>query len=270
MDDSDLTDIPPFLDRRQPKEDNISDDVDDQPAPDASSSGGADDVKISEAPKVLSVTTDIKAHPYADVFPMMKGTDFAALVVSIREEGLEERIVKYENQILDGRNRFAACAEAEIEPTFVEYEGTDPLNFVLRKNFHRRHLTLSQRSMIAARMATLKQGGDHKSEDFKASNGGLKITDAAKTLSVSPKAVERAKTVLASGNDELIGAVESGEISASAAAKQATAAKKPPSKTKPLTIDEVEAQRLVKLWDKTSGKGQALFLERIGASTNDL
>jgi hypothetical protein len=269
MDDDDLTDIPAFLDRRPPKEDNISDDMGDQPVPDASSSGGADNVKIGEAPKVPSMTTDLKAHPYADMFPTMKGKDFAALVASIRKDGLEDPIVNYENQILDGRNRFAACAEAEVEPSFADYEGTDPLAYVLRKNLHRRHLQTSQRSMIAARMATIKQGGDHKSEDFKASNGGLKITDAAKTLSVSPKTVERAKTVLASGNDELIGAVESGEISASAAAKQATAAKKPPSKTKPLTIDEVEAQRLVKLWDKTSGKGQALFLERIGASTND-
>jgi hypothetical protein len=267
--DEDLTDIPAFLDRRPPKEDDISDDMGDQPVPNASSSGGADDVKIGEAPKVPSMTTDLKAHPYADMFPMMKGKDFAALVASIRKDGLEEPIVNYENQILDGRNRFAACAEAEVEPTFEEYEDTDPLAYVLRKNLHRRQLQTSQRAMIAARMANLKQGGDHKSKDFKASNDGLKIADIAKILSVSPKTVERAKAVLDNGDEELIEAVESGKVTASAAAKKITAAKKPATKTKPFTIGEVEAQRLLKLWDKTGIDGRARFLEGIGANAND-
>ena len=208
-------------------------------------------------------------HPYADLFPMMDKKALTKLTASIRGHGLDEPIITFEGKVLDGRNRQAACSDAQVKPTYDEYTGDDALDFVLRKNLHRRQLQTSQRAIIAARMATLKQGGDHKSGDFKASNDGLKITDAAKTLSVSPKTVERAKTVLASGDDELIGAVESGEISASAAAKKVTAAKKPPSKTKPLTIGEVESQRLLKLWDKTSGKGRALFLEGIGASTND-
>ena len=117
MDADDPFHIPHLLDRRTPEEINKSGDVVDQPVPDVPLPEGVDNIRASEIPP----------HPYAEMFPRMQDEDFASLVTSIREGGLEERIVTYKGKILDGRNRHAACIEAEFEPEFIEYEGDDPL-----------------------------------------------------------------------------------------------------------------------------------------------
>jgi ParB-like chromosome segregation protein Spo0J len=71
----------------------------------------------------------LKAHPYADIFPLLEGEPFDNLVADIKANGLLQPITICENQILDGRNRLHACEAAEIEPRFVEYNGDDPLSF---------------------------------------------------------------------------------------------------------------------------------------------
>jgi ParB-like chromosome segregation protein Spo0J len=257
MDDNDITNIPASLDRRPPKEANKSDDVVEQPVSDAAASKSAEDIDARE----------LQPHPFADMFPRMQGEDFDALVASIREGELEEPIVKYEGKILDGRNRYEACAEAKVEPVFVEYEGTDPLGFVLRKNLHRRHLTASQRAMVAAKMANMKQG---ERTDIKPSVllQKVSVAKAAKKFNVSPRSVETAKVVLTSANDELIAAVERGDVTVSAAAKQVTqsATSSKPVATPP-TEAEAQKLRLLKLWNKTGKEARALFLEKIGATT---
>ncbi len=47
--------------------------------------------------------------------------------------------------------------------------------------------------MVAAKIANIQRGGDHKSEDFKAPIGALKQDDAARMLNVSVQSVTRAK-----------------------------------------------------------------------------
>lgn len=57
---------------------------------------------------------EIKAHPLADLFPMMDGQAFEDLVDDIRNNGLRQPIVLLDNQIIDGRNRNRACQEAGV------------------------------------------------------------------------------------------------------------------------------------------------------------
>jgi len=64
-------------------------------------------------------------HEYADLFPMLDGAEFDALVRDIKHNGLHEEIVLYEGKILDGRNRYLACLEAKVEPRFEQYRGND-------------------------------------------------------------------------------------------------------------------------------------------------
>ncbi len=99
----------------------------------------------SEGPKM-------KSHPYANLFPMMTDAEQEALTADIAENGLRQSIVRYQGMILDGRNRFACCEKAGVEPTFTDYEGDDAgaLAMVESSNV-RRDMTAGQRAVVAAR-----------------------------------------------------------------------------------------------------------------------
>lgn len=87
-------------------------------------------------------------HPYSELFPLLSDERAAELAVDIKARGLLEPITLYEGMILDGRNRYRACVAAEAEPRAVQYEGDDPVGWVLAKNLNRRHLTDDQRAMV--------------------------------------------------------------------------------------------------------------------------
>ena len=58
-------------------------------------------------------------------------------------------IITLDGKILDRRNRFKACKETGVEPIVEDYQGNDPLSFVISVNKERRHLTPSQKAAIA-------------------------------------------------------------------------------------------------------------------------
>jgi hypothetical protein len=96
-------------------------------------------------------------HPAAELFPMMDSDELEKLANDVRENGLLEPVVLYHGQILDGRNRLAACELAGVRPRFTEVDGDvpSPTLFVVSKNLHRRHLTASQRGAIGAEVVEL-------------------------------------------------------------------------------------------------------------------
>jgi hypothetical protein len=102
----------------------------------------------------------------------------------------------------------------------VDYTGDDPLGFVLSSNLHRRHLDESQRAMVAARLATLSHGVRADRQD--APIGASTQPEAAKALSVSRRAVQRARVVQEQAAPELARRVDSGEVAVSVVAKVAT------------------------------------------------
>ena len=104
----------------------------------------------------------IEVHPAALLFPMMEQEELNKLADDIAANGLMEPIVIYQGQILDGRNRLAACTLADVEPKFVEAEDVaSPTIYVLSRNLHRRHLTVSQRAAIAADTAEMLREEAH-------------------------------------------------------------------------------------------------------------
>ncbi|UVK44846.1 hypothetical protein BPNPMPFG_000311 [Mesorhizobium sp. AR07] len=94
----------------------------------------------------------------------------------------------------------------------------DPLALVVSLNLKRRHLNESQRAMVAAKLATMKHGGDRRSDQ--AENLPL-VTQkqAAELLNTSDRNIRTAATVQRDASQELIAAVEGGKVAVSAAAK---------------------------------------------------
>jgi hypothetical protein len=103
-------------------------------------------------------------HPLADIFPLMEGKEFDALVADIKANGLREGIVLFGDKILDGRNRYRACEAAGVTPGFrVAVQSpeqsniarpliTDPAAYVVSANIHRRHLTAAQKRELIAKL----------------------------------------------------------------------------------------------------------------------
>lgn len=159
------------------------------------------------------MSTDRKTHRFADIFPMFPDDELQELAADIKKNGLQEPIVIYENEILDGRNRYAACKMAGIAPIMKVFNGTEDqaLQYVTSHNLHRRHLTASQRAMIAAKIADMPVGkpvegkqepetGTDTTANTPANKPPVKkkttIDQAAKKLNVSRASVKKAKSVI--------------------------------------------------------------------------
>ena len=94
----------------------------------------------------------MEAHRLASYFPIMEDEKFEKFKEDIKENGQLEPIITFDNQILDGLNRYRACTELGITPQFKAYGGKDPLHYVVSVNVHRRHMSVSQLAMVATEM----------------------------------------------------------------------------------------------------------------------
>jgi hypothetical protein len=93
----------------------------------------------------------MKIHPAADLFPMMTEDELQELAADIAANGLVHPIIlDDQKQLIDGRNRLAACQIAKVEPRFEQLNGRDPLAYIVSANLARRNLTKGQQAMLAA------------------------------------------------------------------------------------------------------------------------
>lgn len=178
-----------------------------------------------------------KVHYAAEWFYLLEGDELAELASDIKANGLHVPITMHKGVVLDGRNRLAACAIAGVKPRLEEWAGDgDPEKWVLSINFHRRHMSTSQRAMVMARCsghhaaaakarmsAGGKAAGRGRPQQGKVDSPhpirGPQARDAAgKEAHVSGKSVSSAAVVLRDGTEEVVRAVDSGRLAVSAAA----------------------------------------------------
>jgi len=201
----------------------------------------------------------MKKHPLADLFPPMTADEMASLVEDIKANGLAQPIVTHEGEILDGRHRYQACLQAGVEPQFTEFRGSDALAFVLSANLNRRHLSVAQRAMVAAKIANMPA---HRPGD-KCANLRTSQPEAAEELGVSRRSVQTAAQILDKA-PKLAKEVEAGNITLNAARKQLpppptrrTIPPPPPSQVLDATGWPVPTQ-LIPLWNR-GGEVQELL-----------
>jgi hypothetical protein len=64
----------------------------------------------------------LKFHPFAELFPLLEGTELEALARDIKEHGQDEPILTYQGMILDGRNRWRACELVGVSPILSPFD----------------------------------------------------------------------------------------------------------------------------------------------------
>lgn len=126
---------------------------------------------------------------------------------------------------------------AGIAPVYEPVSGDDQklLARIVSLNLARRHLSESQRGMIAAKLANMKVGnssGNNQHErkradlPFSSEVEPVSLTDAADSLQVSRRLAVSCKKVLREGVPELVEAVQAGAIRATPAERIASLPKK--------------------------------------------
>lgn len=178
----------------------------------------------------------LKFHPLANLFPMLSDAELVELGEDIRANGQAETVKLLAGMILDGRNRYTACVKLNLPVRTEVFVGDNrqALNWVISKNLKRRHLTESQRAMVAARLATLRLGDNQHTAQAaqicapdllqevappQDSQPVVSQTEAAESLSVSRRSVQTAAKVLEDAAPEVVAAVETEGLSVSVAAE---------------------------------------------------
>jgi len=154
-----------------------------------------------------------KYHEASALFPLLEGNEFEQLKADIAANGLLEPIWLHpDGSVLDGRNRHRACIETKIEPRFRIWSGDGScMAFVISMNLHRRHLSETQRSIVAnkiANMPTHRPSG--KSANLPTS---VSQPEAARMLNVSSRSIRSIAKIQREAPDLML-AMESGELTA--------------------------------------------------------
>ena len=172
----------------------------------------------------------IKIHPVASLFPRMIISEFKRLKADIKRNGQIEPIVLYKGKIIDGVHRYKACMELDRKPKTRTWNGKGSLlSYIISLNLNRRHLSISQKAMIAdnARPMIARESKQRQ----KTSTGGknpqlvakIPQAEAGKTrdklgriFGISGKLVDDARTIK-KGSSKLAKSVLQGTINISQA-----------------------------------------------------
>ena len=180
-----------------------------------------------------------EVHPACAMLPLMSEDSLDELATDIRQRGLNSPIILHAGKLLDGRNRLLACEKAGVAPEFEQFEGDDPIAWVLSHNFHRRHLSDTQKALVGAKAeqlllarAVMSGDGDGASdrdngtepEETQSPSGSQtpppaapKVVKevrrtAAALVNVSERAIAKGKKLIDRAVPELVAAVEVGTV----------------------------------------------------------
>jgi hypothetical protein len=167
------------------------------------------------AEKTQGLASPMTFHPVAVIFPLMDGEDYDKLVANIKEHGQQVPIILHEGMILDGRNRERACRQLGIESQYQQYDGNqDPGDYVWSVNAQRRHLTVGQRALAAAKLTMLRRGSNQHAAKVDGSpepSKNLTQYQAALLAGISCATLKRVKYIQEHGTADDVAAVERGE-----------------------------------------------------------
>lgn len=196
----------------------------------------------------------MKLHPVCELFPRMNAEEFDSLKADIKNNGVREPITVLndgkQGWLIDGKNRLKACESLGIECPQQEWKGSGSVvAWAVSKNLRRRHLSASERAVIAQDMLPLIRKETEAREKRGKGNDGsggrgkktlahscARVSDgkaasvAAKSTGVSSRSVEKAQTV-AKADPAKLDEIRKGTKTVSAAYREVQAAKPKPAPT---------------------------------------
>lgn len=216
-------------------------------------------------------------HPAANLFPMMTEQELDELKADIKKHGQIIPIVLYRDQILDGRNRAAACSEAGVSLKVINRdEIDDPISFAISANAKRRNLTKSQLATVAADSLPLYEA-QAKARQIAAQNNdagkavrekvpeqdkGKAAEKAAAATGVNPRYVSDAKKIKEE-SPETFEKLKAGNVTLQEAKRdlwQIDKAHKP-AEHAPEDNDPKRLWNLKRIWREASKKEKTAFLK---------
>ena len=138
-------------------------------------------IMVSDESRITIAGRDFVVHPVAAMFPEFPPEEYANLRADIEAHGVRFPVVVCGRWLVDGRTRLRVCRDLDLDPPIQELdEGTNVVEWIVSANVRRRHLSTSQRAVLAAQLAD---------------GEGVTLDDAASSLSVSRMSVARARAV---------------------------------------------------------------------------
>ena len=199
-------------------------------------------------------------HALSKAFPNLSNEEFTALKDSIKRNGQRDKILLFEDQILDGWHRYRACLELGKEPIFGVFTG-DAVECVIDKNIHRRQLTASQRAMALAMCNAWRGIGSNQHDQLSHQyDTSLSVRELAKKAKVSKVTAQRAKVISVRGNKELQQRVRDGSLSLGKAIHKLEPKGTSNKKQKPFVkpVDQREYEELQRLHKKLEDEFQEM------------
>ena len=178
----------------------------------------------------------IQLHPLCTYFPRMSDAEFISLKASIQDIGQTHPIYTLDGMILDGGNRYRALCELGIKPVMIEYTGSNPTQFILSSNLHRRHLTQGQAAaIVSASQSWVKaQVADHEKL---ANSAPLNTAESrAKQSGVGQRTQQMADKLVKEAPAELVKEVIDGKKSLTKAIKEISPPKPVTPKPEPVPV----------------------------------
>ena len=177
----------------------------------------------------------IPPHPFSTLNRMMSADEGRELRADIAARGLMERIVIFQDKILDGRNRYLECVALGLfpanvdwrtHPAFVEFggrgwdsdKGSDALGYVWSQEV-RRHMSAKDLALRAARYMRFLAQLQPEFPEGKTAKLRLPTQEQiSKRYGISERLVHSAMVLLDRAEPEVVAAVEGGKLALSDAA----------------------------------------------------
>ncbi|MBB02245.1 MAG: hypothetical protein CMJ47_06335 [Planctomyces sp.] len=150
--------------------------------------------------------------------------DIDGLAKSINEDGLLQSIgVTPDNRLVFGYRRLLACRDhlgwGEIPAVVIDIENLTHAEWI--ENTIRKDLTLSEMVAITDALRSFTRGGDRRSDQYRKNGSGVTKKEACEIAGWKMDKYDDAKKVVENAIDELVGAMDKGEVSPHAAAQLA-------------------------------------------------